>query len=258
MRKVTSPDNVTIAYEELGNGPALIIIGGSLADHHMYHPLALELAKHFKVYNYDRRNRGLSGTSSNHSVETELNDLETLMYIDNEPKILYAHSAGAGLAIRAAAKGMNIKKLILADLPFSLLDENSKRAAEQHDQEREEIKRLINEGDKEGAVRYFLKDFGMTQEELDRFIASEGGQLAAEISPTLPIDYDILGNGTTPATLLKQITVPTLLLTFEYGLPAAQDAAKYLVNSHIEMLEAPAHIAAPNDIAKFIIDFLKS
>lgn len=257
MKKVTSSDNVTIAYEELGNGPALVIIGGSLADHHMYHPLAMELTKHFRVYNYDRRNRGMSGTSPNHSVETELNDLETLMSIDHEQKVLYGHSAGAALAIRAAAKGMNIDQLILADLPFSLLDDNSRAATAQHDHEYHEIERLINKGDKKGAVRYFLKDFGMTEEELDGFIASEAGQAAVEISPTLLVDYHLLGNGITPAALLQQIKVPTLLLTFEYGLPAAQDAAKHLANSRIHLLEAPAHITPPRDIAKSIRDFLK-
>lgn len=256
MKKVTSSDSVTIAYEELGNGPALIILGGALTDHHMYHAIAMELGKHFKVYNYDRRNRGMSGISPNHSVETELNDLETIMSIDKEPKVLYGHSAGAALAIRAAAKGMNINKLILADLPFSLLDDNSKAAA-QHDHEYHEIERLINKGDKKGAVRYFLKDFGMTEEELDGFIVSEAGQAAVEISPTLLVDYHLLGNGITPAPMLQQITVQTLLLTSEYALPAAQDTAKYLANSRIQMLQAPAHVIPPRDIVKYIVDFLK-
>jgi pimeloyl-ACP methyl ester carboxylesterase len=256
MKKIISCDNVAIAYEELGKGPALIIIGGALADHHMYQPLAMELAKHFKVYNYDRRNRGMSGSSGNHSVDTELIDLETLISIDSEPKVLYSHSAGAALAIRAAAKGMNIDQLILADLPFSVLDDNSKAAA-QHDQEYRKLQRFINKGDKKGAVRYFLKDFGMTVEELDEFIASEAGQAAVEISPTLLVDYTLLGSGITPATLLQKITVPTLLLTSEYGLAAAHDAAKYLVNNRIQMLEAPAHITPPRDIAKSIRAFLK-
>ncbi len=257
MKKVISSDNVTLAYEELGEGRSLIIVGGSLADHHMYHPLASELARYFKVYNYDRRNRGISGTSSNHSVETELNDLETLMSIDKKPKALYGHSAGAALAIRAATKGLNIDQLILADLPFSLLDDNSEAAEAQHDLEYHEIERLINKGDKKGAVRYFLKDFGMTEEELDGFIASEDGQTAIEISPTLLVDYYLLGNGITPATLLQHVTVPTLLLTSEYGLPAARDAAKYLANSRLQMLQAPTHITPPRDIAKAIVNFIK-
>jgi hypothetical protein len=55
---VTSKDGTEIAFEKSGNGPALIIVGGSLADHQFYGPLADELAKHFMVYNFDRRGRG--------------------------------------------------------------------------------------------------------------------------------------------------------------------------------------------------------
>lgn len=33
MQKITSADGTEIAYEKIGHGPALIIIGGALADH---------------------------------------------------------------------------------------------------------------------------------------------------------------------------------------------------------------------------------
>ncbi|MHA7129292.1 alpha/beta fold hydrolase [Algoriphagus namhaensis] len=148
MNSIKSKDNNNISYEKLGNGPGLVIVGGSLADHHMYHPLAEELSKNFTVYNYDRRNRGLSGVSKNHSVDSELEDLEMLISLDSTPKVMYGHSAGAALAIRAAAQGMDIDKLILADLPFSLLDENRSHSAENHEAEYQAIKELIESGTK--------------------------------------------------------------------------------------------------------------
>jgi pimeloyl-ACP methyl ester carboxylesterase len=258
MNKIRAKGNVTIAYEKIGKGPGLIIVGGSLADHQMYNPLAEELSKNLTVYNYDRRNRGMSGVSKNHSVDTELEDLEMLVSVDANPKVLYAHSAGAALAIHAVASGMNVRKLILADLPFSLLDENKAQSAENHEKEYQVIKELIERGDKEGAVRYFLKDFGMSIKELDEFISSEGGQAAIEISPTLPIDYKILGNGLTPVELLKKIKVPTLILTSDYGLASARDAAKYLLHCSIHKLEAPTHMATPAVIAQPIIDFMNA
>lgn len=258
MNYIKSIDGTQIAYEKIGQGTGLIIVGGSLADHHMYHPLAVELSKNYTVYNYDRRNRGMSGASERHSFETELEDLETLMAISTDRKVLYGHSAGAALAIRAAAKGMNIEKLILADLPFSVLDDKRAVEAEKFDKEHQEIKRLIINGNKEGAVRFFLKDFGMSEQELDGFIASEGGQAAIEIGPTLPVDYDILGDGLTPSELLRKIEVPALILTSDYGLAAAQDAAKYLSNSSIHILENPVYMTSPQDIAKPMMDFINT
>lgn len=258
MKYIKSKDGTQIAYEKLGSGSGLVIVGGSLADHQMYNPLAVELSKKFTVYNYDRRNRGMSGASERHSFETELEDLETLMAITKDSKVLYGHSAGAALAIRAAAKGMNIKKLILADLPFSLLDDNKENEAGKFGKEHQEIKQLIKNGDKEGAVRFFLKDFGMSEQELDGFIASEGGQAAIEIGSTLPVDYDILGDGLTPSELLRKIEVPTLILTSDYGLAAAQDAANYLSNSSIHILENAAYMTSPQDIAKPVLDFINA
>jgi hypothetical protein len=48
-KTVTSGDGTRIAFERLGRGPALVIVGASLADHRFYAPLANELAKHLKV-----------------------------------------------------------------------------------------------------------------------------------------------------------------------------------------------------------------
>lgn len=63
MEKLISKDGTTIAFEKLGKGPALILVGGSfeqramdsetsqLAAHRM-------LSEYFTVYHYDRRGRG--------------------------------------------------------------------------------------------------------------------------------------------------------------------------------------------------------
>jgi hypothetical protein len=91
MQKVISIDGTEIAFERLGRGPALIIVGGSLADHRFYVPLANELSRHFMVYNYDRRGRGQSGDTSAYTVERELEDLAALVDHAREPVFVYGH-----------------------------------------------------------------------------------------------------------------------------------------------------------------------
>jgi alpha-beta hydrolase superfamily lysophospholipase len=105
MQKVTSKDGTEIAFEKSGNGPALIIVGGSLADHLFYAPLADELAKHFMVYVFDRRGRGQSGDTGAYAVEREIEDVAALIDFAKEPVCMYGHSAGSALALRAAASG---------------------------------------------------------------------------------------------------------------------------------------------------------
>lgn len=55
MATITSADGTRIAFQRLGDGPPIILAGGSLADHRFYAPLARELAEHFTVYNFDHR-----------------------------------------------------------------------------------------------------------------------------------------------------------------------------------------------------------
>lgn len=44
MKHVTSKDGTTIAYDQLGQGPAVILVGGVVGDHSQQAPLATLLA----------------------------------------------------------------------------------------------------------------------------------------------------------------------------------------------------------------------
>lgn len=257
MNSIKSKDGIQIAYEKSGNGKPFIIVGGSLADHQMYVPLATELSQKLTVFNYDRRNRGKSGNSTNHTIETELQDLETIVSLCDEAPVLYGHSAGAALAIRAVAKGLRVYKLIVSDIPFTPISENDKQEVAKFDSEHKEIIELLNQNDKVGAVKYFLKDFGMSDKELDEFVVSENGKQAVANSITLPIDYEMLDNGLTPMELLKKVQIPTLIITSHYGLATAEDVASYLSDCKLAVLESPTYGLSAKEIAKPIFNFLE-
>src|ERR671912_2564707 len=99
MDRVTSSDGTTIACERLGNGPAVIVVGGQLADRALTRPTAEELAKLFAVLNYDRRGRGDSGDTAPYAVEREIEDIEALMVEAGGTASVYGHSSGAGLVL---------------------------------------------------------------------------------------------------------------------------------------------------------------
>ncbi len=63
MNTVSSRDGTTIAYDKVGEGPALILVDGALSVHSSggKSELAKMLAPHLTVYGYDRRGRGGSG-----------------------------------------------------------------------------------------------------------------------------------------------------------------------------------------------------
>jgi pimeloyl-ACP methyl ester carboxylesterase len=105
MLNVTSKDGTQIAYHKAGEGPPLLIMGGSLADHHFYVPLAQELAKHFGVYNFDRRGRGASGDTPPYQVDREVEDVAALITEAGGQAYGYGHSAGSALASRFHGSG---------------------------------------------------------------------------------------------------------------------------------------------------------
>jgi len=257
MNSIKSKDGTQIAYIKSGNGKPFIIVGGSLADHQMYVPLATELSQKLSVFNYDRRNRGKSGISKKHTIEAELADLEAITTLCDEAPILYGHSAGAALAIRAIAKGLHVSKLIVSDIPFTPISENDEQEVRKFAIEHKKIIELLNQNDKAGAVKFFLKDSGMSDKELDDFLVSEKGKQAVTNSITLPIDYEMLDNGLIPMELLKVIQIPTLIITSPYGLTIAEDLALYLSDFKLAILEYHTYGSPAKEIAKPIFNFLE-
>jgi len=58
MSAVTSKDGPSIAYERMGSGPAVVLVGGGIDDGSENVPLLPELARRFTVINCARRGLG--------------------------------------------------------------------------------------------------------------------------------------------------------------------------------------------------------
>ncbi len=69
--RALSQDGTSIAYQQAGHGPALVLVDGALC----YRasgpsgPLAALLASDFTVYTYDRRGRGESGDTGPYAID---------------------------------------------------------------------------------------------------------------------------------------------------------------------------------------------
>ena len=79
MDIVTSSDGTPIAFDRLSDGQPVIVVGGQLCDRALTRPTAETLAKHFTVFNYDRRGRGDSGDTAPYAIEREIEDLGALI-----------------------------------------------------------------------------------------------------------------------------------------------------------------------------------
>ena len=122
MNTLSSRDGTTIAYDEQGEGPALILVDGALTVHSSGSgsELAKLLAPHFTVFGFDRRGRGESGDTLPYAVDREIDDIEALIDRAGGPAFLYGHSSGGPLAMRAAIRlGRKVSKIALYEPPYN-------------------------------------------------------------------------------------------------------------------------------------------
>jgi len=257
MLHVISRDGTKIAYEKTGTGPALLIIGGALADHHNYASLAISLADQFEVYNYDRRGRGQSTDTTSYAVEREVEDVLAIINSIGRPVIVYGHSSGSALAIHVAAVGGKITKLIIADPPFTPHSNDDIKAREEFKEEMEVIEALHDKGDHKGSAASFLSGFGLSAEEVDGILSSPTGEGMIDCARTLPYDYKILGDGLVPTELAAKVTVPTLILAAKDMPETAQALAGTIPNASFQPMESSAHELNPAYIAEAIVEFTR-
>src|SRR5260370_7404255 len=105
MKKVQSADGTTIAFDQLGKGPAIILVGGALEQRAMDSEtaqLAPLLAQHFTVFHYDRRGRGDSTDTLPYAVEREIEDIEALITEAGGSAFVFGISSAAPLPIHAS------------------------------------------------------------------------------------------------------------------------------------------------------------
>jgi pimeloyl-ACP methyl ester carboxylesterase len=79
MNTVSSSDGTAIAFDRSGEGPPVILVGSGPTDRSANVPLAVLLAQHFTVVNYDRRGRGDSGDTAPYAVDREFDDIAALV-----------------------------------------------------------------------------------------------------------------------------------------------------------------------------------
>jgi pimeloyl-ACP methyl ester carboxylesterase len=255
MNEVTSSDGTTIAFDRLGEGPPVILVCGGSTDRASNAPLAALLAEHFTVFNYDRRGRGDSGDTPPYAVERELEDIEALIDAAGGSAFLYGTSSGAGLALIAAASGLDITKLALWEPPY-ILDESSRPPADQVERYNE----MIAAGRRGDAVEFFMsKVVGLPPEFVDYARTQPFWQAQEAIAHTLAYDATIMGDYSLPTERAAAVSAPTIVIVGGASLPfmreTAQALADVIPDAQYRILEGQEHNVSPDAIAPVMVGF---
>ncbi|GAA5104175.1 alpha/beta fold hydrolase [Nocardia iowensis] len=255
---VTSADGTRIAFDRFGDGAPVVLVSGMFCSRPMTHDLATRLAERFTVINYDRRGRGESGDTAPYAVQREIEDLAALIDELGGKAAVYGHSSGAGLALRAAAAGVPITKLVLHEPPYGDDSDESKRSAGEL---AEQVTAAVEQNRPAEAVRIFLTAAGAPPEAAQASSQDPGMQAVA---PTMPYDLAIMGDsdtgGVIPLDLVRAVDVPVLVLlgdaSPEFFRNTATRLTELLPEARLTVLEGQDHGAPAEFVAPPVASFL--
>lgn len=250
MKTVTSADGTSIAFEQHGDGPPLVLLHGSSGDHHAWDGVVPHLADDFTLIVPDRRGRGHSADADTHSLAHEVADLKAIVDSIEGDVTVFGHSYG-GLVALAAATEMDFDSLVLYE-PAMLVGEH------RGDDLAARMKQRLDAGERRDAMKLFFRDAGgiATPEQLP--IWPEKVQF--ELVETVVRENEAVESYELPSE--PDVDCPTLLLTGEHGpehlRAAVQTLADRVPQSRLVEFDGVGHVAtdsAPQRVADAVRSF---
>jgi pimeloyl-ACP methyl ester carboxylesterase len=263
--QVLSRDGTQIAYWASGQGPPLVVVHGTPADHTRWRPLLPYLEPHLTVHAMDRRGRGASGDAPDYDLAREYEDVAAVVdaaaQASGAPVDLYGHSHGGIVAFGAATLTSNIRRLVLYEgwpvpdpevyaLPPGLEDR---------------LDALLAAGDRDTVVETLFRELElMSDEDMQALKAAPSwpGRVAA--AHTIGREVRAETGARLDPELAARITVPVLLVTGEHSPdPAKADieaVAAALPDARIVVIEGQEHVAdvlVPEVFAQQLLAFLR-
>jgi pimeloyl-ACP methyl ester carboxylesterase len=115
---VTSTDGTRIGYRQLGTGPGIVVLHGTMESAESHMQLAEALADTFTVYLLDRRGRGQSGpTGADYGLHQEIDDLAAVLTATGAQNV-FGVSSGGIIALQAALALPAIQKVAIYEPPL--------------------------------------------------------------------------------------------------------------------------------------------
>ncbi|MFD3904515.1 alpha/beta hydrolase [Streptomyces sp. CB04723] len=227
MDRILSADGTPIAYRRQGEGPPLVLVGGALGAAATDAPLAALLAPRFTVLTYDRRGRGASGDGGRWAVEREVEDLAAVVGAAGADASVFGMASGGALALEAVAAGLPVDLCAVYEPPYtpgaSGLLFKARCTARLH--------RLLDAGDRSGAVELFLAMTGVADETAARLRGTPRWAELEALAHTLAYDDALLGDGSVPAERFAAVAARTLVVCGGFSTAPARAATRALADA---------------------------
>ncbi len=226
---VHAPDGTRIAFDRVGAGQPLVLVGGA-GQFRAVDPdtraLAAELARRgFDVVHHDRPGRGDSGGEPPFGLAREVAAIGALVAAVGGRAWLHGSSSGGAIALAAAAELPGVERLSLWEVPLG--GECGTDGAEYL----AAVRARVAAGDPEAVWRLYTD--GMPPEWFRSMRSGPRWPLYARMAPTLEADAEALAwtQSAPRSQLWAAVDVPVLVLLGADTFPFMADAADALVRS---------------------------
>ncbi len=262
LEETTSGDGTPIGYWRSGQGPALVLVHGTTADHSRWQDVLPLLEPHVTIYAVDRRGRGASGDATAYSIEAEAGDVAAVVDSVAEstggPVDVLGHSTGATCALEAVLHTTAMGRLVLYEsgvgavtTPAGFTD----RMAE-----------LLAQDRREEVVTEVLRDLaGMTEDQLTLARSAPSWPERVAAAHTVVRELRVFSAYRFDPARFAGSTVPVLLLAGSTSSAAEASStamlAAALPRARVVTLHGQGHVAmlsAPDLFVTAVLDFLRA
>lgn len=258
---VRSPDGTALAVWVEGEGPALVLVHGSLQDHSISAALVAELCDGLTTFAVDRRGFGASGDRTDYTIEREFDDVAAVVDAvaarTGGPVAVWGHSYGASVAMGGATITGNVSHLLLYEPSLGLAYPEGWI---------ETLEKALAGGDNEAVIVLVLREIlEFTDDQIEAMRSGPEWALRVAVARTVAREARAEEGWVYRPGRFSGITAQTVLLSGSESTEAIKQAtdaaAAAIVGARIHVLESHAHIAHRTDpamVAAIIRDFIAS
>jgi pimeloyl-ACP methyl ester carboxylesterase len=253
MELVESADGTRIAFEAVGDGIPVVVVGGAFSTSAAGAPLAAALAElGFRGVAYDRRARADSGDTRPYAPVREAEDLTAVIEAVGGRAAVLGHSSGAVLALFAASEGAPISHLFLSEPPFHF---GVDPAAEDLP---DRLQQLIDAGEPGEAVTLFQREgVGLPDQLIEQIRSSPMFAGLVPLAQSVVYDAILTSEVETPTAAMTGVGMPVTILRGEPTYPFLVGAVERLAAAmpHADLVVVPEshdHGVDPEATARLI------
>ena len=249
---VTSKDGTIISYRQLGHGPGVVLLHGSMESAQSHMRLAEGLADAFTVYLPERRGHSLKDVQGKaYSMQKEVEDLDVLL-TKTDTHNVFGVSAGGIIALQAALTLPSIHKAALYEPALIVNHSLTTDLLTRYDQEiaQGKVAAALITGMKAAKLgppimdympRWLLEYFTTTGMKSEEKTAQPGDVTMRMLAPTLHYDFQLVSEMAETLNNFKAVRPEILLLGGSKSpawLKTALDALEKVL-PHVKRVEFP-------------------